>query len=115
MWPVGFVSIPMVLFTTHLHFKQATLAAQLVKNMTTMRDLGSIPGLGNPPGEGKGYLLQYSSLENSMHGIVHGIAESWTRLSHFHSHLHHLYCSVASLFLFNCNLGVFPASTLFLV
>ena len=29
-------------------------------------DLGSIPGLGRSPGEGEGYLLQYSGLENSM-------------------------------------------------
>ena len=29
-------------------------------------DLGSIPGLGRSPGEGKGYPLQYSSLENFM-------------------------------------------------
>ena len=29
-------------------------------------DLDSIPGLGRSPGEGKGYLLQYSCLENSM-------------------------------------------------
>ena len=28
-------------------------------------DLGLIPGLGRFPGEGKGYLLQYSGLENS--------------------------------------------------
>ena len=28
-------------------------------------DLGSIPGLGRPAGEGKGYPLQYSGLENS--------------------------------------------------
>ena len=33
-------------------------------------DLGSIPGLGRSPGEGKGYLLQYSGLENSMDCIV---------------------------------------------
>ena len=36
------------------------------------RDLGLIPGLGRPPGEGKGYPLQYSSLENSMDCIVQG-------------------------------------------
>ena len=30
------------------------------------RDLGSIPGLGRSPGEGNGYPLQYSGLENSM-------------------------------------------------
>ena len=29
-------------------------------------DLGSMPGLGRSPGEGEGYLLQYSGLENSM-------------------------------------------------
>ena len=33
-------------------------------------DLGSIPGSGRSPGEGKGYLLQYSGLENSMHGVA---------------------------------------------
>ena len=29
-------------------------------------DLGSIPRLGRSPGEGKGYPLHYSGLENSM-------------------------------------------------
>ena len=29
-------------------------------------DLASIPGLGRSPGEGKGYPLQYSGLENPM-------------------------------------------------
>jgi len=29
-------------------------------------DLGLIPGLGRSPGEGNGYPLQYSCLENSM-------------------------------------------------
>ena len=47
-------------------------------------DLGSIPGLGRSPGEGKGYPLQYSGLENFMDCIVHWIAKSWTRLSDFH-------------------------------
>jgi len=42
------------------------------------RDRGSIPGLGSSPGEGKGYPLQYSGLENSMDCIVHGNAKSWT-------------------------------------
>ena len=39
-------------------------------------DLGSIPGLGRSPGEGKGYPLQYSGLENSMGCIVHGVTKS---------------------------------------
>ena len=49
-------------------------------------DLGSIPGLGRCPGEGKGYPLQYSGLDNSMDCIVHGVAKSRTWLSdpHFH-------------------------------
>ena len=50
-------------------------------------DLGSIPGLGRSPGEGKGYPLQYSGLENSMDCRVHGAAKSWTQLSDFHFHL----------------------------
>ena len=47
-------------------------------------DLGSIPGLGRSHGEGKGYPLQYSGLENSMDCIVHGAAKSQTQLNDFH-------------------------------
>ena len=39
-------------------------------------DPGLIPGLGRSPGEGKGYPLQYSGLENSM--TVPGVAKSQT-------------------------------------
>ena len=39
-------------------------------------DLGSIPGSGRSPGEGKGYPPQYSGLENSMDCVVHGVAKS---------------------------------------
>ena len=49
-----------------------------------MGDLGSIPGLGRPPGEGRGYPLQYSALENSMYCIVYGVAKSQTLLSDFY-------------------------------
>ena len=47
-------------------------------------DLGSIPGLGRSPGEGKGYSFQYSGLGNSMDCIVHRVAKSRTQLSGFH-------------------------------
>ena len=50
-------------------------------------NLGSIPGLGRSPGEGNGYLLQYSGLENSMDCRVHGVAKSQTQLSKFHFHM----------------------------
>ena len=46
-------------------------------------DLGLISGSGRSPGEGKGYALQYSCLENSMDrkacwATVHGLAKSQT-------------------------------------
>ena len=41
-------------------------------------DLGSIPGLGRSPREGKGYPFQYSGLENSMDCIIHGVTKSPT-------------------------------------
>ena len=47
-------------------------------------DLSLILGLGRSPGEGNGYPLQYSGLENSMDSIVHRIAKSRTQLSDFH-------------------------------
>ena len=47
-------------------------------------DLGSIPGLGRSPGKGKGYLLQYCGLENSMNCIVHEVTKSRTQLNDFH-------------------------------
>ena len=60
----------------------ASLVAQLVKKESSYAgDLGSIPGLGRPPREGKGYSLQYSGLENSMDCIDHGVTKSQTRLS----------------------------------
>ena len=37
-------------------------------------DVDLSPGLGRSPGEGNGYPLQYSGLENSIDWIVHGIA-----------------------------------------
>ena len=39
------------------------------KSACNVGDLGSIPGLGRSPGEGKGYPFQYSGLESSFHGL----------------------------------------------
>ena len=49
-------------------------------------NLGLIPGSGKSPGEGDGYPLQYSCLENAMdrrawQATVHGVANSQTQLS----------------------------------
>ena len=53
-------------------------------------DPSSIPGLGRSAGEGIGYPLQYSGLENFMDSMkFHGlqsVAKSQTRLSNFHCH-----------------------------
>ena len=62
---------------------QASLIAQLVKNPLA-GDPSSIPGSGRSPGEGIGYPLQYSGLENSMDCMVHGVTKSWTWLSDVH-------------------------------
>ena len=62
--------------------------AQLVKESAcNAGDLGLIPGLGRSLGEGNGYPLQYSGLENSMDSIVPGVAKSRTQLSDFHFRL----------------------------
>ena len=62
----------------------------MVKNSSAnagdVGDPGSIAGLGRSSGEGNGNPLQYSCLENPMDrgawwGIVHGVAESQTRLN----------------------------------
>ena len=71
---------------THSSILGLPLVAQLVKNLSAMReDLGSIPGLGRYLGEGKGYPLQYSGLENFMDCTLHGVTKSRTRLSDFHT------------------------------
>ena len=78
-------------------------------------DLGSIPGLGRSPGEGKGYPLQYSGLESSRDCIVHGAAKSQTWMTDFHFTSLHFFslpwsCHSASPYqtfccLLSCNLG----------
>ena len=55
-------------------------------------DLGAIPGLGRPPGEGKGHPLQYFGLENSMDCVVHRVTKSWIWLSDFHIVIPYLLC-----------------------
>ena len=54
-------------------------------NAGDLKDTGSIPESGRSPGEGNGYPLQYSCLENPMdrgawRAIVHGATKSWTPL-----------------------------------
>ena len=72
-----------------LQYSWASLVAQLVKNPPAMREAWvRFLGWEDSPGGGNGCPLQYSSLENSMDCIVHGVAKSLTRLSDFHFHFH---------------------------
>ena len=69
------------IYINFIHY-QASLVVQLVKNPpVNAGDLDSIPGLERSPGEGKGYPLQDSGLQNSMDCVAHGVTKSQTQLS----------------------------------
>ena len=122
--------IPAILTTTPSCFCGLPLRFSGKESAYNVGDPGSIPGLGWSPGEGKGYPLQLSGLENSMDCIVHGVAKSRTGPSDFHftsspitdiSHMavcfsmfwatllkdktisHHNLCYIMSLSFFGCS------------
>ena len=76
----------------------------------SVRDLGSIPGWGRSPGEGNGYPLQYSCLENSMdRGAWWATVRGSQRVGHngvTHTHARSLGCKngqcICFIFLAGC-------------
>ena len=72
-------------FGPFLRTSGASLVAQLVKDLSAMREMW-VQSLvwEDPLREGKDYPLQYSGLENSMDFMVRGAAKSQTRLRDFH-------------------------------
>ena len=64
------------------HSDWASLVAHLVKNLHAMPEIW-VRSLGWEDPLDKG-TVTYSSLENSINCIVHGVAKNWTRLSDFH-------------------------------
>ena len=52
-------------FISQLSLEPALCDSDSKESACNARDLGSIPGSGRSPGEGSGYSLQYSCLENS--------------------------------------------------
>ena len=76
----SFESVALTYLCKSLGFPCGSAGKESARNA---RDLGSVPGLGRSPGEGKSYPLQYSSLENFMDSIVHGVTKSQTWLSDF--------------------------------
>ena len=74
-------------FVCHLSLPEGFTGSSAGKESTcNVGDPGSIPGSGRSAGEGKGYPLQCSDLENSMDCIVHGVTKSQTCPSDFHFH-----------------------------
>ena len=75
---------------THTHIFPA--GSDSKESAYTAGDPGLIPGSGRSPGEGNGYPLQHSCLENSMDrgawwAAVCGVAESWIQLNEEHFHI----------------------------
>ena len=66
----------------HCHIPGFPAGSEVKKSASNEGDLGLIPGSGRFPGEGEGYPLQYSGLENSMDRAicwaVHGVKKSRT-------------------------------------
>ena len=89
--------ILMLLQVTHLclifnedqqGFPGGIVVENLPANAGDIRGTGSIPALGRSPGEGNGYPLHSSCLENPMdrgawQATVHGVTKSRTRLSNW--------------------------------
>ena len=70
-------------------------------------DLGSIPGSGRSPGEGRGYPLQCSCLENSIDCVVQGVTKShMTEQLSFHF-------TVFTLLIIVSDLCLWPATFLY--
>ena len=64
------------------------------ESTSNVQDLSSIPGFGRSPGEGNGYPLQHSGLENYMDrgackATVHGVTKSQIQLSDLYFTLLH--------------------------
>ena len=70
---------------THSSILGLPYGSAVKESACNVGDLSSIPRLGRSSGEGKGYPLQYSGLENAMDCIIHGVVNSRTQLSDFHS------------------------------
>ena len=62
-------------YSVYLDFPDSSVGKE---SACSAGDPGLIPGLGRSAGEGMGYPVRYSGLENSMYCRVHGVTKSWT-------------------------------------
>ena len=65
-----YISVDLFITRKNAFFLDFPCGSAGKESACNVRDLGLTPGLGRSPGEGKGYPLQYSGLENSMGCIV---------------------------------------------
>ena len=78
-----------MIFSQEIHVVKGPGGSNSEESACDAGNLGSIPGSGRSPGEGNGYPLQYSCLENSMDRgawqvTVCRVTKSQTQLSDFH-------------------------------
>ena len=83
---IYFLHLSLIVTEHHMGFPGGSAGKE---SSCSAGDLGLIPGLGRSPGEGNGYWLQYSGLENPMdrgawQATIHGVTKSWTWMSNFH-------------------------------
>ena len=77
-------SLQKALLSPHNHYQDFAESSVGNESACNAGDPGSISGSGRSAGEGIGYPLQYSGLENSMDCIARGVTKSWIRMSNFH-------------------------------
>ena len=104
----SFLILPLEIYG--LSFRDIWAFPQLVKNLSAMQEtwvqsLGW--GLVRSPGEGKGYPLQYSGLENSMDCISmrsQRVRHNWATFSSFHFTYIYIYIYIKLIwsFVFSC-------------
>ena len=98
---------PPLLNLSPTNVKRSSPGGSVVKNPPANAgdagDISLIPALGRSPGEGHGYPLQYSCLENAMERgtwrtTVHGVAKSCTWLTHTQHNNHFSLVSPCSVY-----------------
>jgi len=90
--PYILLEITLVYFFFFLIWQSFPGGSYSKESACSVEDPGSIPGSERCSGEGNGYSLQYSCLENSMdrgacQAVVHGVTRSQTWLHNFHFHI----------------------------
>ena len=95
---------------THTHTMGSPGCSAGKESACNVGDLGSIPGLGWSPGEGNGYPLRYSGLENSMGSqrIRHDWETCTVLHTYTHTHIHIFFSIFFSIMVYHRILNIVP-------